>query len=184
MRSFVSLLLVLGLLGAAPAYAQKEEPKPPGAEGEDSEVPDSGRPDRGRPRPRRAGEGASIAPTATRTEDGPAARSGSSSAQAFDPLDWKNGLGAYARYIFVTNLMLKPYLEASTPLNSFAVGLQYIRRFSKFDVVTTLDFSWLSLQNGNWLAKGNDPALDTKYVQFNKLSFLIGQENEASIRHR
>ncbi len=151
--------LVAGLSLAGAAHAQKEEPVPPGAEGEDSEAPLSRK---SQPRPR---SGATLSPPEARYTEARASAK-------LDPLDWKHSLGAYARYLFVTNLMLKPYLEASTPLNGFAVGLQYLRRYAHFDVVTTLDFSWLSLSDGNWLAKGNDPALDTKYVQFNKLSFI------------
>ena len=169
--AFTSLLLVSLLasglvsgLGGSPAWAQKAEPLPPGSEGEDNEAPLN------RPRPRPAANGASVAPTETTTapESSPTNPTGAK----FNPRDWKHALGAYARYMFVTELMLKPYLETATALNSFAVGLQYIHRFDKFDVVTSLDFSWLTLNDGNWLAKGNDPAFDTKYVQFDKLSFL------------
>jgi hypothetical protein len=160
-----SLLLALSLLCvAAPVWAQKSEPVPPGSEGDDNERPPS------RPRPRTAANGASIAPTDTET--GPAAAKAPSDGKKFDPLDWKHAIGAYARYMFVTELMLRPYTDTSTALNSFAVGLQYIHRFEKFDVVTSLDFSWMNMNDGNWLGKGNDPAFDTKYVQFDKLSFL------------
>ena len=160
--SIVAALVAAALLGGGSAYAQKEEPTPPGVEGDDAETPPN------RPRPRngslsRSGDPANNMDTGSSTPATP---------KRFDPMDWQHALGAYARYLFVTNLMLKPYLEASTPLNSFAVGLQYIRRYSKFDVVTTVDFSWLVLGDGNWLAKGNQAALDTKYVQFDKLSFL------------
>ena len=155
-RKLASLLLSLVVVSATPAYAQKSEPVPPGAsEGTERDVPS-------RPIPRtsdyQAGSDPSLVPARTGTR--------------FDPLDWKNAIAVYARYLFVTNLMLKPYLSASTKLSSYAVGAQYIRRHEKFDVVTTVDFSWLVLDSGNWLAKGNDPALDTKYVQFDRLSFL------------
>jgi hypothetical protein len=152
----LSVSLTLGTIGVA--HAQKEEPKPPGAGAEDNEAP----PRRTTPISR-SGEPASsvqaVEPASTKK---------------FAPLDWRDAIGVYARYIFVTELMLKPYLAASTPLNSFAVGLQYIRRFAKFDVVTSLDFSWLAMPDGNWLAQSNvdTAALDTKFTQFDKLSFL------------
>lgn len=157
-------LILLVLAASASAWAQKEEPVPPGSEGEDSEAPPS------RPRPRQAPSGASIAPTETALA--PADPSAPRTSGKFDPRDWKHALGAYARYVFVTELMLRPYLESASALNSFSVGLQYIHRFDKFDVVTSLDFSWLNMNDGNWLAKGNDPTFDTKYVQFDKLSML------------
>ena len=160
---FVRVVLALAfLLHTGSVFAQKSEPLPPGSEGDDTEAP----PSRPRPRPP-ANTGTSVAsegPTATGEP--------SATASKFDPLDWKHSLGAYARYIFVTELMLKPYLTSATAMNSFAVGMQYTRRYEKFDVVTSLDFSWLALKDGNWLAKGNDPTFDTKFVQFDKLSFL------------
>ena len=93
-------------------------------------------------------------------------------APRFDPRDFQHALGVYGRYLFVTELMFKPYVDHSTPLHSYAVGLQYARRYSSFDLVTSLDFSWFGVNDGNWLGKGNDPTLDTKYVQFDKLSTL------------
>ncbi len=152
--------LLLVAVVAAPAYAQKEEPLPPGAEGDDSEAP----PTRSTPRTKTK-SGANLSTTDERYTE---ARADAK----VDPLDWKHALGAYARYMFVTELMLKPYLESATAMNGFAVGLQYHRRYEKFDVVTTVDFSWLTPNDGNWLGRGNDPALDTKYVQFDKLSFV------------
>jgi hypothetical protein len=160
--SFRSLATALVIVAAvsAPALAQKQEPTPPGAEGDDAEAP----PTRATPRARTS-SGANLSVTDARYSEARATTK-------VDPLDWRHAIGVYARYIFVTELMLKPYLDTSTSLNSFAVGLQYHRRYDKFDVVTTLDFSWMALGDGNWLGKGNDPALDTKYVQFDKLSFL------------
>ena len=158
-RILLSLLVACSL--TAVASAQKEEPKPPG-EGEDGETPPS-RTTSTRPR---------AAANATGTDARYAGPAAAASKHDFDPMDWKNAIGAYARYLFVTELMLKPYLSSATAMNSFAVGLTYSRRYDKFDVVTSLDFSWLAINDGNWLAKGNDPALDTHYVQFDKLSFL------------
>jgi hypothetical protein len=148
--------VMVGLGGPGVAAAQKEEPTPPGAE--DGEKPGS--------------RGASLSRSGDPATSAPSDDGKPVPLKKFDPNDWKHAMGAYVRYLFVTELMLKPYLEAATPLNSFSVGLQYIHRFSKFDVVTSLDFSWLVLNDGNWLAKDNNPALDTKYVQFDKLSFL------------
>ncbi|HXU72217.1 MAG TPA: hypothetical protein VN947_22995 [Polyangia bacterium] len=85
-------------------------------------------------------------------------------------------LGARARYIFVTKAMLSPYLNANTgtQLNSYSVGLEYTYRKpgKSYDIVTSLDFSWLDVGDGNYLGSGHDPSLDTHYTQFRNLSFI------------
>ena len=85
-------------------------------------------------------------------------------------------LGVRARYIFVTKAMLSPYLNADTgtQMNSYSVGLEYVYRKpgKSYDVVTSLDFSWLAVDDGNYLGSGHDPSLDTHYTQFRNLSFI------------
>ena len=85
-------------------------------------------------------------------------------------------LGARARYIFVTKAMLSPWLNANTgtQMNSFSVGLEYVYRKPgrNWDIVTSLDFSWLNVDDGNYLGSGHDPSLDTHYTQFRNLSFI------------
>ncbi len=85
-------------------------------------------------------------------------------------------LGVRVRYIFVTKAMLSPYLNANTgtQMNSFSVGAEYVYRKpgKSYDVVTSLDFSWLAVDDGNYLGSGHDPALDTHYTQFRNLSFI------------
>jgi hypothetical protein len=84
-------------------------------------------------------------------------------------------LGVRARYIFVTKLMLQPFLQdnTGTQLNSYSVGMELVYRKSEdFDIVTSIDFSWLAVDDGNYLGSGHDPAADTHYLQFRNLSFL------------
>lgn len=85
-------------------------------------------------------------------------------------------LGARVRYIFVTKAMLSPYFNANTgtQMNSFSVGLEYVYRKpgKSYDIVTSLDFSWLDVADGNFLGSGHDPSLDTHYTQFRNLSFV------------
>jgi hypothetical protein len=76
------------------------------------------------------------------------------------------------RFVFVPNSFLQPYLKASTQMNSVSTGLEFIYRHETYDVVTSLDFMYLNIDDGNWLANGHDAALDTHYVQFRGLSFL------------
>jgi hypothetical protein len=85
-------------------------------------------------------------------------------------------LGARVRYIFVTKAMLSPYLAANTgtQMNSYSLGLEYVYRKpgKSYDIVTSLDFSWLAVDDGNYLGSGHDPTLDTHYTQFRDLSFI------------
>ncbi len=81
-------------------------------------------------------------------------------------------IGYRVRYIFVTNLMLKPYLDAATQMNSWSQALEFVYHRRTYDVVTSLDFSWLPVEDGNYLSAGHDPSLDTHYTQFRNLSFL------------
>jgi hypothetical protein len=86
----------------------------------------------------------------------------------------KYQLGARVRGIFVTHAMLQPYLAANTgtSMESWAVGTEFIYRRRSYDVVTSVDFSWLDVHDGNYLGADHDPSLDTHYVQFRGLSFI------------
>jgi hypothetical protein len=81
-------------------------------------------------------------------------------------------LGVRIRPLFVTSAMLAPYLDARTSMETFSVGIEFIYHRRTFDVVTSLDFSWLDVHDGNYLGKGNPPDLDTKFTEFRGLSFL------------
>jgi hypothetical protein len=87
----------------------------------------------------------------------------------------KHELGVRTRYIFVTKLMLSPYFAANTgtQLNSYSVGIEYVyRKSEEFDIVTSVDFSWLPVDDGNFLGSGHNADVDTHYLQFRNLSFL------------
>jgi hypothetical protein len=136
--------LALVLVGALARSAVADEPKPPGGVLEES--PDA---------------------RATPAKTPSAAVAGS------DPrVDHTYALGARLRYIFVTQAMLSPFLTASTDMNSVSTAIEFSYRRPTFDVVTSLDFSWLALNDGNYLASGHPADLDTHYVQFRNLSFL------------
>jgi xanthosine utilization system XapX-like protein len=85
-------------------------------------------------------------------------------------------LGVRARYIFVTKAMLGIYFadNTGTQMSSWSVGMEYVyRRPGKsYDIVTSLDFSWLNVDDGNFLGSGHDPTTDTHYTQFRNLSFV------------
>jgi hypothetical protein len=145
------------------AFAQREEPRPPGSDS-DNEAPP--------PPPRANGPRERSTEPAVVTTDPVTGADTTRPSKKFYPLDWVNGIGVYAHYLFATAAMIHPYEVHATGLNSFDVGLQYIRRYTHFDVVTSLDFSWFVLNSGNWLTKGDDPSLDTHFTQFDKLSLL------------
>jgi hypothetical protein len=81
-------------------------------------------------------------------------------------------LGVRVRYLFVTASMMAPFLVKATSLNGASVGVEFIYRKPTFDVVTSLDMSFLPVDDGNYLAVNKDPALDTQYTQFRNLSLL------------
>lgn len=82
-------------------------------------------------------------------------------------------VGLRVRYLFVTRLMLSPYLDASTQmLRAFSIGAEFVYHRKNFDVVTSLDYSHLGVDSGNWLSRNHDPSLDTNYMQFPKLGFF------------
>jgi tetratricopeptide (TPR) repeat protein len=82
-------------------------------------------------------------------------------------------LGVRARYLYVTSMMLAPYLQAETQmLKAFSVGAEFVWHRKTYDVVTSLDFSWLNVDDGNYLGNGHDAGIDTQYTQFRNLSFI------------
>ena len=87
-----------------------------------------------------------------------------------------HSVGVRARYIFVTKAMLGIYFadNTGTQMSSWSVGMEYVyRRPGKsYDIVTSLDFSWLNVDDGNFLGSGHDPTTDTHYTQFRNLSFV------------
>src|SRR5262249_10523830 len=87
-------------------------------------------------------------------------------------LPQKYAVGARVRYLFVPNSFFAPYLQAATQMNSASVGLEFIYRKDTYDAVTSIDFSYLNIDDGNWLANNHDPSLDSHYVQFRDLSCL------------
>src|SRR5262245_9872825 len=62
-----------------------------------------------------------------------------------------HALGFYGRGLFVPQFLLDLGLQASQALNSGAMGLSYTRRKGTLDIVTTLDFSFFSPPDGNFL---------------------------------
>ena len=84
-----------------------------------------------------------------------------------------HALALRARWVTVPGWSLNAFLDAHTQLNDgWSVGLEYLYRRSGFDVVLSVDYSWLEAASGNFLGRGNVPATDTHFTRFDKLSSL------------
>lgn len=84
-----------------------------------------------------------------------------------------HALGLRARWVTVPGWSLSPYTDAHTQLDGgWSIGAEYLYLMPKFDVVVSLDYSWLNPTNGNFLGKGKDPSMDTHFLAFDKLSSL------------
>lgn len=86
-----------------------------------------------------------------------------------------HALALRARWVTVPAWSIKPYLETGTQLDGgWSVALEYLYRRSGFDVVISVDYSWLNAANGNYLGKGNNPDTETHYLHFGQLSGMVG----------
>lgn len=84
-----------------------------------------------------------------------------------------HALALRARWVTLPGWALSPYLAAHTELNDgWGVGLEYLYRRSGFDVVVSVDYSSLQARDGNYLGSTNNPATETHFVHFDKLSSL------------
>ena len=106
---------------------------------------------------------------------------------AAQPGEPSHGLALRGRWVTVPGWELSPYTDAHTQLDAgYSVGLEYLYLRKGFDVVVSVDYSWLNADNGNYLAKGHDPSTDTHFIAFDRLSAvsldvsLIGHWNLTS----
>lgn len=84
-----------------------------------------------------------------------------------------HALGLRARWLTVPGWAIAPYVDAHTELNAgWSVGLEYLYRRPAFDVVVSVDYSWLEARSGNYLGGGNDPATETHFIRFDRLSSI------------
>ncbi|MBP6741815.1 MAG: hypothetical protein KA244_03160 [Deltaproteobacteria bacterium] len=89
-----------------------------------------------------------------------------------DP-EFGHALAVRARWMTVPGWTIGPYLAAHTELNDgWSVGLEYLARRPGFDVVVSLDYSWLEARSGNFLGKNNNPVTENHFTRFDKLSSL------------
>lgn len=88
------------------------------------------------------------------------------------PSEVQYGVGLHLRAIFVHPWFLSLWLDASTPLNSAALGAEFVRRKGQLDIVGSIDYGFYSPKDGNYLGKGKDPALETDRIDFRGLGLL------------
>lgn len=91
------------------------------------------------------------------------------------------GIGVRTRWATVPRWLLGLFLDESVPLSSYTVGLEGFRRTGNFDVVLGVAWQSLSPSDGNWLGKGNPPATQTNFVQFEDLGAV--SVDVALLRH-
>ena len=84
-----------------------------------------------------------------------------------------HALALRARWVTVPGWSIASFLTAHTQLNDgWSVGMEYLYRRAGFDVVLSVDYSWLEAASGNFLGKGNTAATATHFTRFDKLSSL------------
>jgi hypothetical protein len=87
------------------------------------------------------------------------------------PSDVSYGVGARLRWVTVPKWMLNLFTKKNVPLSSYATALEFFRRKGEFDFIVSIGYQNMSPDDGNWLGRGHDAAIDTDYVQFKSLAF-------------
>jgi hypothetical protein len=80
--------------------------------------------------------------------------------------------GFRVRYISVPGWLLGAFTQNNMPLNSASIAGEFIRRKSNLDIVGSMDLSFMSPSDGNWLGNNHPAATDTDYVQFDGFKVL------------
>ena len=76
------------------------------------------------------------------------------------------GVGVRARFIFLPAAILNLFFDHATSLTSYSLGASFIRRKGNFDIEFALEYAKLSLKNGYYLAKGDNPGILGQYPDF------------------
>lgn len=87
----------------------------------------------------------------------------------------KYELGARIRGVWVTPLMMAPFVQTTSGMSSMSGGAEFVYHRATYDVVTSLDLTFLNVQDGNFLGVNHQADVDTHYLQFGdfgQLSFL------------
>jgi hypothetical protein len=90
--------------------------------------------------------------------------------------------GFRLRYITVPSWVLAAFTDESQALHSLSLAGEFVRRNGNLDIVGSLDFSFISPPDGNWLGSGHPRTTDVDYVQFR--SFNLFSLDVTFIWHR
>lgn len=121
--------------------------------------------------PGRGGSSSPVLGPAAQTEPTAAPAASTAGDEGLSP----HAVGVRARWLTVPGWTLDAFLDAHTKMDAgWSIGAEYLYRGlgKHIDLVTSLDFSWLNADSGNYLGKGNDPATETHYIVFDKLSSI------------
>jgi hypothetical protein len=80
--------------------------------------------------------------------------------------DVSYGLALRGRWVSVPKWMLDLFTKRNMPLSSSSWALEFMRRRGGFDISVAVGYMGLSPNDGNWLGRNNDPAVETDFVQF------------------
>lgn len=93
------------------------------------------------------------------------------------------GIGARSRYITTPQFMLDVFVEHSTPMNSFSVAGEVIRRKGHFDIVLSIEYARVSPEDGLWQEKGENPGMIDMYPDLLKFDVALLSGDVSFIWH-
>ena len=186
-RKLASAVLVTLWLGSSAAWASPapllaqapkaaDEPTPPSTTSNNAQEPArpgsqagaSGEP--GAPASGEPGAPARGEPGTNRINEPPAPPAAAVAAAAAPRRQF--GLGLSIRSVFIHPWMMGAFLQESTPLNSMAIGGEFVYRKGTFDIVASVELGFYSPEDGNYLGKNKNAATDVDYLQFDGLNLL------------
>ncbi len=81
------------------------------------------------------------------------------------------GVGLRMRYVSVPSWLLGLFTKHNMPLSTLGhFGIEGFRRRNNFQMTLGFSYQNMSPPDGNWLGSKNDPAIDTRFLQFRGLS--------------
>lgn len=83
-----------------------------------------------------------------------------------------HALSLWAHGMFATTDLLSVGLQVAQPVTQGGIGISHVHRRGTLDVVTTVDLSYLSPGDGNFLAAGKNGQLDTHFTRFSNLNMV------------
>ncbi|MBW2732593.1 MAG: hypothetical protein JRH20_09375, partial [Deltaproteobacteria bacterium] len=84
----------------------------------------------------------------------------------------KIGVGFHSRAMFMPSWLLSVGFNENTQMTSAAMGAEVVFRRGTFDIIGSIDFSFHSLDDGNFLGSGKNAATETDYLNFDNLNFV------------